>query len=84
MSLCLLVLRRISYADVTFIVVPDVSKKPGDTDFVASAISTRPRTSERSSTPTQRKLQSWVEGLGVPNAVLNREPIHTYIPYMLI
>jgi len=69
-------IRGVSYTYVTF---PDMSKKPGDTDFLASAISTRPRTSERSSTPTQRKLQSWVEGLGVPNAVLNREPIHTYI-----
>jgi hypothetical protein len=32
-----------------------------------------PRTSKRSSTPTQRKLESWAEGVGVTNVVSDRK-----------
>jgi hypothetical protein len=65
----------------------DASKKSADTNSVAHAVMTRPRTSERSSTPTQRKLESWVESNSVPDAVLNGKPanlILSHVPHTLI
>ncbi|KIM73296.1 hypothetical protein PILCRDRAFT_729683 [Piloderma croceum F 1598] len=52
----------------------DALKNSAGANSVAHAVMTRPRTSERSSTPIQRKLESWVESYSAPDAVLNGMP----------
>jgi hypothetical protein len=54
---------------------PDALKKLADTNSVAHAVMTRSRTSSRSSTPTQRKLESLVENHSALDAVPNGKSI---------
>ncbi|KIM76852.1 hypothetical protein PILCRDRAFT_825829 [Piloderma croceum F 1598] len=54
---------------------PDALKKLADTNSVAHAVMTRSRTSSRSSTATQRKLESLVENHSALDAVPNGKSI---------